>query len=67
MVKSRAEHDRIPTSEKKLSESFDGHLWERPYAEPMFCPRYVSSWCMSKRKRCFDLVLSIIGLIVFRR
>jgi len=31
----------------------------------MFCPRYVSGWCMSKRKRCFDLVLSVIALIVF--
>ncbi len=65
MAKSRAEVDRIPKSEKKFTDSFEGHLWERADAEPMFCPRYVSGWCMSKRKRCFDLVLSVIGLIVF--
>src|ERR1700679_2912835 len=65
MAKSRAEVDRLPKSERELSESFEGHLWERAYAEPMFCPRYVSGWCMSKRKRCFDLMLSIIALIVF--
>lgn len=31
----------------------------------MFCPRYVSAWCMSRRKRCFDFVMSVIGLILF--
>lgn len=31
----------------------------------MYCPRYVSAWCLSKRKRCFDLVLSLVGLLVF--
>jgi lipopolysaccharide/colanic/teichoic acid biosynthesis glycosyltransferase len=30
-----------------------------------FMPRYVSGWCMSKRKRCFDLVLSVSALAVF--
>ena len=65
MANSRAEHDRIPKSEKKFSETFEGHLRDGTNAEPMFCPRYVSDWCMSKRKRCFDLVLSAIALIVF--
>src|ERR1700677_4566501 len=65
MAKSRVEDERISKSEKKLSESFEGHRWEKAYAEPIFCPRYVSDWCMSKRKRCFDLVLSVIALIVF--
>ena len=31
----------------------------------MFLPRYVSTWCLCARKRCFDLVLSISGLILF--
>lgn len=30
----------------------------------MVYPRHVSAWCMSKQKRCFDLVASILGLIV---
>ena len=65
MAKSRAEHDRTHKSENNLSESFEERPWERAYAEPMFCPRYVSGWCMSKRKRCFDLVLSVIALVIF--
>lgn len=31
----------------------------------MFLPRYVSEWCMSKRKRCFDFVISMVALILF--
>jgi lipopolysaccharide/colanic/teichoic acid biosynthesis glycosyltransferase len=31
----------------------------------MFLARYVSGWCMSKRKRCFDVILSVTALIVF--
>jgi lipopolysaccharide/colanic/teichoic acid biosynthesis glycosyltransferase len=65
MSNSRAEHDRTLKSEKKFSETLEGHLGDESNAEPMFCPRYVSGWCMSKRKRCFDLVLSVIALIVF--
>jgi lipopolysaccharide/colanic/teichoic acid biosynthesis glycosyltransferase len=65
MAKSRAEVDRIPKSEKKFTASLEGYLWDRAEVEPMFCPRYVSSWCMSKRKRCFDLVLSVLALIIF--
>jgi len=65
MAKSRAELDRTPKSEKRVAGTFEGHLRERSPAEPMFCPRYISSWCMSKRKRCFDLVLSVFALVVF--
>ena len=31
----------------------------------MFLARYVSGWCMSKRKRCFDFILSVLALILF--
>lgn len=65
MAKSRAQHERTSKSENKFSETFEGHLRDEANAEPMFCPRYVSGWCMSKRKRCFDLVLSFIALLVF--
>jgi len=65
MAKSRAEVDRTPKSEKRVSETFEAHLRDRFSAEPMFCPRYISGWCMSKRKRYFDLVLSVIALVVF--
>ena len=64
MAKSRAEHERTPKSEKKFCETFERHLQDVASGEPMFCPRYVSGWCMSKRKRCFDLVLSVMALIV---
>jgi lipopolysaccharide/colanic/teichoic acid biosynthesis glycosyltransferase len=65
MAKSRAALGRSSKSEKKFSEAFEGHLGEEANAEPMFCPRYVSGWCMSKRKRCFDVVLSVIALVLF--
>ena len=32
--------------------------------ESMVYPRHASAWCMSKQKRCFDLVASVSGLIV---
>ncbi len=38
---------------------------KRDYLESMFCPRHVSSWCMSKQKRCFDLVVSVAALAAF--
>lgn len=31
----------------------------------MYCPRYVSAWCMSRRKRCFDVIVSVTALVVF--
>jgi lipopolysaccharide/colanic/teichoic acid biosynthesis glycosyltransferase len=65
MAKSRTGHDRFPQSEKSVPESLEGYEPPKALAESMFCPRYVSSWCMSKRKRCFDLVLSVITLILF--
>jgi lipopolysaccharide/colanic/teichoic acid biosynthesis glycosyltransferase len=65
MAKSRTGHDRSRQSEKSLPEPVEGYLSLKASAESMFCPRYVSSWCMSKRKRCFDLVLSLIALILF--
>jgi lipopolysaccharide/colanic/teichoic acid biosynthesis glycosyltransferase len=40
-------------------------LPSKDYRKSMFLARYVSTWCMSKRKRCFDLVLSISALILF--
>jgi len=40
-------------------------LIAKEYQKSMFLPRYVSEWCTSKRKRCFDLVLSIVLLALF--
>ncbi len=37
----------------------------REQRKPMIIPRYISAWCTSKRKRCFDLALSISALILF--
>lgn len=37
----------------------------KDYLESMFCPRHVSTWCMSKQKRCFDFVVSIAALTLF--
>lgn len=54
-LKSVFSFSRAPIAEVVLPKSS---------VEEMFCPRYVSSWCMSKRKRCFDIVLSVAGLVL---
>jgi lipopolysaccharide/colanic/teichoic acid biosynthesis glycosyltransferase len=54
MVKSHARH-KYQQASSVSSTGNDG---------AMYCPRYVSAWCMSKRKRCFDLVLGLIALAV---
>jgi lipopolysaccharide/colanic/teichoic acid biosynthesis glycosyltransferase len=40
-------------------------LIAKEHRKSMFLPRYVSEWCTSKRKRCFDLALSIVALALF--
>ena len=65
MSKSRIGHNRFSKSEKKNPETVESYLRHKAYAESMFCPRYVSTWCMSKRKRCFDFVLSVLALMIF--
>ncbi len=65
MAKSRTEHYRLPRSENTRPAMVEGYLRHTAHRESMFCPRYVSAWCMSRRKRCFDLVFSVIALVVF--
>ena len=38
---------------------------DRECLESLVYPSHVSAWCMSKQKRCFDLVASVSGLILF--
>jgi lipopolysaccharide/colanic/teichoic acid biosynthesis glycosyltransferase/glycosyltransferase involved in cell wall biosynthesis len=61
---SLTEHNFLPRSEKELFQGLESFRREGTYNEWMFYPRYVSSWCMSKRKRTFDLVLSLLALAV---
>jgi lipopolysaccharide/colanic/teichoic acid biosynthesis glycosyltransferase len=65
MAKSRTGHKRFPKSDQKIPESIEVSLRNKAYVESMFCPNYVSAWCMSRRKRCFDFILSLIALVVF--
>lgn len=65
MTESRIEENRLPKSEKTRTASVEGHLRHTTHGRLMFCPRYVSAWCMSRRKRFFDVVLSVIALVVF--
>jgi len=65
MANLRAGQDRFPESAKNVPEPSEGYSRRKVHAESMFCPRYVSAWCMSKRKRCFDLVLSLVALTLF--
>ncbi len=65
MVKSKSEQSSLPEVEARPSKLSDGSVQGNDSPESMYHPRYVSAWCMSKRKRCFDLVFGIAALILF--
>jgi lipopolysaccharide/colanic/teichoic acid biosynthesis glycosyltransferase len=65
MLKFQTGRNYLPKSERTPLDSLEGSLPNKAYGESMFCPRYVSAWCLSRRKRCFDLTLSVAALIVF--
>jgi lipopolysaccharide/colanic/teichoic acid biosynthesis glycosyltransferase len=65
MVKMRFFQNHLPGVERLASPVEDGFLLRKDRPESMVCPRYVSAWCMSKRKRCFDLALGTATLILF--
>jgi lipopolysaccharide/colanic/teichoic acid biosynthesis glycosyltransferase len=58
----RTGHNR-PSGSVDSSDRFSEiSLRRQPDPDAMFCARYISAWCMSKRKRCFDLSLGLIAL-----
>ena len=65
MVKSECEQSFLPEDGAHLSQQSDGTVPRKHLSASMCYPRYVSAWCMSKRKRCFDLVFGVAGLILF--
>lgn len=65
MVKPRFFQNPLPKAGRRVSPLEDGFFMRKDHPESMVFPRYVSGWCMSKRKRCFDLVLGTITLILF--
>jgi len=52
-------------TEEQTSGGETEPLFAKEYRKSMFLPRYVSSWCLSRRKRCFDLILSVSALVLF--
>lgn len=65
MVKSECEQSSLPEDGAPLSQHSDGAVPRKHSSAAMCYPRYVSAWCMSKRKRCFDLVFGVAALIIF--
>jgi lipopolysaccharide/colanic/teichoic acid biosynthesis glycosyltransferase len=59
------EQSSFPEVDGGYSEPLENPQQSTPYEEFMFCPRYVSPWCMSRLKRGFDLVLGLIALVLF--
>jgi lipopolysaccharide/colanic/teichoic acid biosynthesis glycosyltransferase len=62
---SKFETDVFLQNEEYTPQQWSNSLSLKDHRKSMFLARYVSSWCMSKRKRCFDLVLSVLALILF--
>jgi lipopolysaccharide/colanic/teichoic acid biosynthesis glycosyltransferase len=65
MGRSKFEMDVYLPDEEHTTDQWSRPLLPKEHRKSMFLARYVSSWCMSKRKRCFDLILSVLALIVF--
>ncbi len=65
MVKSECEQSSLPEDGTHQSQHSDGVVPRKHSSASMCYPRYVSAWCMSKRKRCFDLVFGVAALILF--
>ena len=65
IVTPQVEHDFVWEAGKCTLK----HLPDSPspdkHKQSIFLPRYISTWCMSRSKRCFDLVLSLTALILF--
>ena len=64
-IKSECEQSPFSEDGARLSQKPDGPLPRKGRLQSMFYPRYVSAWCMSKRKRCFDLVFGVAALTLF--
>jgi lipopolysaccharide/colanic/teichoic acid biosynthesis glycosyltransferase len=65
MGSSKFEMDSFLNAGKYTPKEPTAPSFRQEFRKSMFVPRYVSGWCMSKRKRCFDLVLSVSILILF--
>jgi lipopolysaccharide/colanic/teichoic acid biosynthesis glycosyltransferase len=65
MVKSECKQSSLPEDGATLSQHSDGAVPRKHSSAALYYPRYVSAWCMSKRKRCFDLVFGVAALILF--
>ena len=65
MGSSKFEMNSLPNAGEYTSKKPTMPPFRKDFRKSMFMPRYVSGWCLSKRKRCFDLVLSVSVLILF--
>lgn len=65
MIKSATKNKSFPNFRYSYRASKQEDFLLSAATDTMFCPRYVSTWCMSRRKRCFDFVLGVIALILF--
>ncbi len=63
MGSTKFEIDAFPMADITLSKQPAKLMIATNNRKPMVLPRYVSQWCMSKRKRYFDLAISIVALI----
>ena len=65
MGRSKFEMVSFPKALEHESKQSTQPLHSKDSRKSMFLPRYVSTWCLSNRKRYFDIILSISGLVLF--
>jgi lipopolysaccharide/colanic/teichoic acid biosynthesis glycosyltransferase len=65
MIESQSKNQRCPSlrSSNPAAKQVESDMKLAPKA--MYSPRYVSAWCLSRRKRCFDCVVSVVALVLF--
>jgi lipopolysaccharide/colanic/teichoic acid biosynthesis glycosyltransferase len=65
IVTPQVEHDFDWEAGKRTLTHLPNSPLPDSHKQSIFLPRYISTWCMSRSKRCFDLVLSLTALILF--
>jgi lipopolysaccharide/colanic/teichoic acid biosynthesis glycosyltransferase len=65
IVTPQVEHDFLWEAGKRTLTHLPDSPTPKEHKQSTFLPRYISTWCMSRGKRSFDLVLSLTALILF--
>lgn len=64
-IESKTKGQRCPSLRSSHDASSQSEFGGKLISGGMYSPRYVSPWCLSRRKRYFDFALSAVALAIF--